>query len=173
MKGLSNGENMKEDSIKEFLTKMAQQNNRCTAAPYFYVIRTSKKVPAYSGCGEFIEYYDPEDPEEIYDSIEGYITKQKEYQEYDDMLEIEKEEFDIKMEDAEYELEKVELNYEWEEKGMFLTETDAKNHLESNYYHYSKDAHTYVKHSWRAPELKTFFQDLFEYFEIEKGNLDL
>ncbi len=164
---------MKEDTIKQFLTKMSEQDNRSTAAPYFYVIRTSKKVPAYSGCGEFIEYYDPEDPEEIYDSIEEYITKQKEYQEYEEMLDVEKEDFDLKMEDIEYELEKVELNHEWEEKGMFLTETDAKEHLRRNYYHYSKDAHTYVKHSWRAPELEEFLKALFEHFEVPKGNLDL
>ena len=162
-----------EQVIKKFLNKIAQQDNRCTAAPYFYVIRTKVKRPAYDGCGEVVEYYDPEDPECTFDSVEDYIQKRKEWSGYDEMLDIEKEEFDEKMESAEYDLEKIESSYEWEEKGMFLTEDDAKSHLKSNHYHYSEDAHTYVKHSWRAPELTKFFRALYAHFEIEKGNLDL
>jgi len=89
------------------------------------------------------------------------------------MSEEEKEFFNDRMENAEYDLEKCDYIDQWEERGMFLTETDAKNHLKANYYHYSEDAHTYVKHSWRAPDLKKFFQALYKYFSLEKGNLDL
>ena len=49
---------------------------------------------------------------------------------------------------------------------MFLTETDAKRHLELNHYHYSPDAHTYVKHVWRAPRTEAFLRALFDYFGI-------
>lgn len=34
---------------------------------------------------------------------------------------------------------------------MFLTEKDAREHLEKNYYHYSDDAHTYCMCAWRSP----------------------
>ena len=51
---------------------------------------------------------------------------------------------------------------------MFLTETDANDHLRRNKHHYSKDAATYVEHAWRAPELEQFLKALLEYFEIRK-----
>jgi len=35
-----------EKFIKEFLQKMASQNNRGTASPYFYVIRDKKTLLA-------------------------------------------------------------------------------------------------------------------------------
>ena len=162
-----------EETIKKFLNKISEQDNRSTAAPYFYVIRTKTQVAAYDGCGEFTEYRDPEDPECSFVSVEEYIEKKKEWSGYDDMLDIEKEEFDLKMESAEYDLVSYDISYEWEERGMFLTETDAKDHLKYNHYHYSEDAHTYVKHSWRAPELQEFFVAMFNHFEIPRGNLDL
>lgn len=159
--------------IGEFLKNMAGQDNRCTAAPYFYVIRTKVKRPTSSGCGDWIEYYDPEDPECTFESYEDYVEKQKEWSEYNEMIEDDKEDFDLKMEKMKYSLGSIEYVNDWAEKGMFLTETDAKRHLEANHYHYSPDAHTYVKHAWRAPELKEFFQALYKYFSLEKGNLDL
>jgi len=64
--------------IGNFLKEMAKQDNRCTAAPYFYVIRT--KVPRLTkdGLGEYSEYYDPKDPECTFNTIEEYIERQKE-----------------------------------------------------------------------------------------------
>lgn len=165
--------NNEESKIKEFLFKMANQDNRATKAPYFYVIRTSVKRPAFSGCGEIVEYYNPEYPEETYESVEEYVKQKKIDYEYDEMTNIEKEEFDKIMIDIEYSLDSIEYTYDWKEEGMFLTEDDAKEHLRRNYYHYSDDAHTYIKHSWRAPELEEFFKSLFEYFKVKKGNLDL
>lgn len=37
---------------------------------------------------------------------------------------------------------------------MFLTQIDAENHLKSNYYHYSEDAHTYAMTAWRSPRVE-------------------
>ena len=36
---------------------------------------------------------------------------------------------------------------------MFLTEKEAREHLEQNHHHYSKDAHTYCMRAWRSPEV--------------------
>ena len=58
----------------------------------------------------------------------------------------------------------------WENKGMFLTEEEAKRHLKQNAYHYSENARTYVEHAWRAPKMQAFFKNLFEYFEVERKN---
>lgn len=48
-------------------------------------------------------------------------------------------------------------------------EEDAERHLRLNHYHYSKNAHTYVDHAWRAPELKQFFEALFKEFNVDQG----
>jgi len=162
-----------KEIIKDFLNNIANQDNRSTAAPYFYVIRSSVEVPAHEGCGDIVKYYDPEDPEDHYESIEDYIELQKEYSEYDDMIPEDKEFFDKKMENAERNLASYEVSLDWRESNMFLTETDAKNHLKSNSHHYSEDAHTYVKHCWRAYEMDDFYVALFNYFGISRGNLDL
>ena len=36
---------------------------------------------------------------------------------------------------------------------MFLTEKEAREHLERNHYNYSEDAHTYCMCAWRTPEV--------------------
>ena len=84
-----------------------------------------------------------------------------------------KREFDESMDFFENRLGKYEVSYEWIEKGMFLTEKDAKDHLRLNHYHYSSDAHTYIKHAWRASDLERFFIELFNHFDIPQGNTDL
>lgn len=40
------------------------------------------------------------------------------------------------------------------ENTMFLTQEDAENHLKSNDYHYSDDAHTYAMTAWRSPRVE-------------------
>lgn len=43
---------------------------------------------------------------------------------------------------------------------MFITKKDAKEHLENNYYHYSKDAHTYAMTAWRSPQVEKLYEIL-------------
>lgn len=45
---------------------------------------------------------------------------------------------------------------------MFLTEKEAREHLERNYYHYSEDAHTYCMVAWRSPEVEKLWKILRE-----------
>lgn len=45
---------------------------------------------------------------------------------------------------------------------MFLTEKEARKHLERNYYHYSEDAHTYCMVAWRSPEVEKLWKILQE-----------
>ena len=45
---------------------------------------------------------------------------------------------------------------------MFLTEKEARKHLERNYYHYSEDAHTYCMVAWRSPEVEKLWKILRE-----------
>lgn len=45
---------------------------------------------------------------------------------------------------------------------MFLTEKEAREHLERNHYHYSEDAHTYCMVAWRSPEVEKLWKILRE-----------
>lgn len=45
---------------------------------------------------------------------------------------------------------------------MFLTEKEAREHLERNYYHYSEDAHTYCMCAWRSPDVEKLWKILRE-----------
>jgi hypothetical protein len=149
-----------EENIKNFLTKMKTQDNRSTAFPYFYVIRSSKLVitdPDY--ITDEIKYYHPDYDDLTWNTEEEFID----YLRYGLSEEAYEESYiDLELKN----LKKIYFVKIWEEHGMFLTEDDAKNHLESNYYHYSSDAHTYVKHSWRAPEMTEFLKNLMIYFKI-------
>ena len=142
----------KED-IKKFLQQMKDQDNRSTAFPYFYVIRTEKEVDCNVDNADETKVYWQGDTYDSMEEVEKYC-QEAEYSE--------EETRDALREATEYGVRKV-----WQKKGMFLTETDAENHLKRNHYHYSSNAHTYVDHAWRAPELEGFFKNLFEYFEVK------
>lgn len=146
------------DQIKEFLQQMADQDNRSTATPIYYVIRTEVEDPAPVENCDYTRWYLEDESYESLEELEfslnegGYSVEEIK---------------ELKREAQEYGIRK-----RWSERGMFLTETDAKDHLKLNYYHYSSNAHTYVHHAWRAPELAEFFTNLFAHFEIKKTTND-
>lgn len=140
-----NNEN-NEKIIKNFLEEMSKQYPRGTAFPYYYVIIDYRLISAANGCGNFVEYISKDC---------DYSYSEKEYKQELKEGNIEPGDFcEIYMQEIEF------------EKGMFLTESDAQNHLEANRHHYSKKAHTYVKHCFRATELIQFLTILFEYFDV-------
>jgi hypothetical protein len=145
---------MNEQHIKEFLTKMRAQDNRATAFPFYYVIRTEVEDMAPVENCDYTRWYWQDSSYESLEAIEKYC-KENDY--------TEKEISTAKREAQEYGVKK-----RWDKRGMFLTETDAINHLKLNYYHYSHNAHNFVEHAWRAPELSEFFNNLFEYFQIQE-----
>lgn len=133
--------------IQDFLRKMREQDRRGTADPYFYVIRTKITEPApLENCDESRFYW----RDETYESKEEIRETCKECDLVFDVIENEITEYGIR--------------FRWDKRGMFLTEDDAKAHLRLNHYHYSPDAHTYVEHAWRAPQLERFFKALHAHF---------
>jgi hypothetical protein len=141
-------------TIVKFLEAMSTQDNRATAFPIYYVIRTSGWHPTVDGCGDRVRYVNIEEHHDIID---------------EDAYEALPEEDEPLNEDgvtkADYEArDEIKM---WSEECMFLTETDAERHLKLNSYHYSRDAHTYVKHIWRAVELTEFLLALFHFFGVE------
>lgn len=144
---------MTEEVIKTFLTKMATQDNRSTAHPFFYVIRTKVEDHAPIENCDRTRFYWQDSSYDSLDEISGYCKKM----DYSD----------IETQQAIAEAQEYGIKDRWVNRGMFLTEDDAESHLKLNHYHYSPDAHSYVEHAWRAPELSGFFKALFEYFNIE------
>ena len=145
-----------EQIVRTFLEQMLGQDNRATALPIFYVIRSEVEKQADPRNCDVVKFYQP-DWDQSYNSKEEF-EKDMDKEGIDD----DKEREYLLNQLAEYGIRK-----EWEEHGMFLTEQDAEGYLKSNHYHYSNNAHTYVKHAWRAPYLKEFFEALFAHFGYE------
>lgn len=49
------------------------------------------------------------------------------------------------------------------ENTMFLTKSEAKQHIKSNHYHYTDEAHTYAMTAWRAPKVEKLLKILSEF----------
>jgi hypothetical protein len=49
------------------------------------------------------------------------------------------------------------------ENTMFLTKSEAKQHIKSNHYHYTDEAHTYAMTAWRAPKVERLLKILSEF----------
>jgi len=148
-----------DEVIRDFLKAMSTQNNRGTAFPIYYVIRTAEWVITEEGYGDDRVTYVEKD------CYENTITQE----EWEKLPEYEED----AVEDADGNTlcqESFKAFYEkkiWREHDVFLTETDAEWSLKANSHHYSKDAHTYVKCAGRAPELKEFLLALFHRYGIE------
>jgi hypothetical protein len=156
------GKEKHKEIIKLFLEQMTTQDHRGTAFPIYYVIRTSEIQYTNADMADDVRYLDLESGEvEEFSSVKEAIAKFKEYEYTPDEIKSSLEN-----------LTRVGVTKVWTDRGMFLTESDADAHLKRNHYHYSEDAHTYVRHAWRAPELKEFLISLFEYFDVtrDKGN---
>lgn len=136
--------------IKDFLTEYKNQDNRGTCFPIYYTIADYETLFFPDSDGEPFFY----DGEEVLD-----------YKEYKATDDITLEEFK-KMPEVFYGQKKETIV----RKGIFLTESDAEEHLKNNKHHYSAKAHTYVCHAWRAPKLAAFLEALMAFFEIEGGD---
>ncbi len=151
-----------KETIVKFLTAMSTQDNRCTAFPIYYVIRDARWVITeedYVIGDSRIVYVNKQDYEDIITEDEHGKLAEK----YDDVSEEDR----LNGVCSQEEYRRFCEVCVWQDHGMFLTQTDAEKHLKLNAYHYSEDAHTYVKHAWRAPELEEFLLALFEYFGVE------
>ncbi len=152
--------------LREFMHEVNTQDCRGTARPFYYVIRTAIFVASYhEDEGDRFVWVRKDDGETITaDNIEQAI---KEYHEY--MLDDDEVLSDSEIEEIlESDFERYAEKKEWAEHGCFFTESDANQHLKANHYHYSSDAHTYVKHCWRAPAMEKFFEAL-NVIVAEKG----
>ena len=156
--------------LKRLQLEMNTQDTTGTADPRFWIIKGSERV------------INNEDPDELCLQVDGstVTSTTEETVKYlnDNILpgnNIDRENCRIEtgytqdfeltyMEDGEevYEdLSTQEVN-EFLTNTMFLTEKEAREHLERNHYHYSEDAHTYCMCAWRSPEVEKLWKILRE-----------
>ncbi len=146
----------------ELATEMTTQNMRGTRMPHMFQIRDWKKVYdaelngnvriyldrsngiEVEGIDQLIDYLNEGDCEFVEEEIREMWTNQ-EINMFDDELKDWIEEHVPELEEYSYSLEPEYTN-------CFLTAKAAQAHLESNHYHYHKNADVYLNHAWRNPE---------------------
>jgi hypothetical protein len=150
------------DEMYAKLVEMTTQDPRGTRMPHLFQIRDWKKVYDAEMNGNNSIWLDRGNGIEI-ETVEDLIDYLKnddiEFDEaeikkmwdswqdrmFDDDLKDWLEENNIELEEYSYSLEPVYTN-------CFLTAKAAQAHLESNHYHYHKNADVYLNHAWRNPE---------------------
>ncbi len=184
----------------EFLTKLAntiaKQDNRCTAAPYFYVVKT----PEWKICADGYGYGDTKtvklcreddtqewelDDKEKY--IRQYIDDRARLSMPDELLtddsdEALKEEWaDYNEEQSKYraraagkweDLEEVQLHLVDDlEDNVFFTFEGYQEHVRQNKHNMGRGEgfHSYVKHAYRNPEMESLWKAIQE-FKTKEGN---
>lgn len=141
----------------ELATEMSTQDPRGTRMPHIFQIRDWKRVYDWNLNGDV--------PCWIYNdgdfSVIETLQDLKEHLKYHGIEE--PENLDELWEDEDFEMQYwieencedlTECSYSMEPvyKNAFLTAKAAQEHLDSNYYHYHKDADVYLNHAWRNQE---------------------
>ena len=175
---------MTRKDVLEFLSDLQQelktQEIDSQAAPRFWVVRQYEKQVTHSDFsdgqlvvifdGDYVEFDDEHDMNDFIEFMKenheeewNYIETHNSFKNMSDIIEI------LELENFEsltftiYDYKKVAVI---KENTMFLTKQEAKEHIEANYYHYNKSAHTYAMTAWRAPKVERLLK-LLETFDFK------
>ncbi len=140
---------------------MAEQDNRGTAQPYFYVIMNKKHRvidPRYYTPEEYCVYDEHGNRYECA-SVEEYISiRLQEYEdEIGDLDEGTKAELTLQAEQEFESEETVAGRYDFQQytdAGIFWTEFECHEWIRRNKHHLYEGAHSYVKYGWRNYEME-------------------
>jgi hypothetical protein len=159
------------DALVEISTNINNQDNRCTASPYFYQVQTKKEVAAYEGCGTEVWYNSDlcktlkteEDIKEyiIEDMLDNmdpeYSTDEANILAEEDYLGL--TEYDITEYLEEHNFNKYDVQEENVYENMFFTEKACDQHIKINK-HNMNEPRSYVQHAYRNPELEVVIKFL-------------
>lgn len=158
-----------KNELKRPAKKYFEQDNCGTAYPIYFVIRDVGYAASYhfEDGDRFVAIYDYEELESA-ESLPKLLKKLKDH-EYEFNF---PEYFDFDttgdwwlsdLSQANEGLLDIYSQKEtWKESNMFLFKDEADQHLKDNAHHYSKQAHVYCKHGWRAPKTKQLLELLKE-----------
>lgn len=156
--------------MQEFIKEYFEQDNCGTAYPIYFVIRDMDWQASYhfEDGDRFVFIYDTH----THSTGNGLEELFREIQKDDEIQFPEDFDFDWLDEDSIEEIDKANGGHgfmavysekrHWKESNMFLLKSEADEHLKANHYHYSKEAHVYCKHAWRAPKTEAFLNSLKE-----------
>ena len=165
--------------LKELQEELRSQDDDYQASPRYWTIGDYEMVACPEGCEESYEVYLPNG--DYNGDLDNFLDSLKD-DELNDMTEEAQEEFaeigcDVsaiewiqKYQDEDAYLIPVREQHKVHPNTMFLTKAEAKQHLKSNHYHYSKKAHTYAMTAWRAPKVERLLKILenFNWDDITK-----
>lgn len=147
------------DFVQQLVRTIKAQDNRATAAPYFYVIQERATVIMRDGHGDEKRWFD-------WDAVESYTREEliaEDREEHDDGLD--DEERFARAEESRN-LEQYDVKKEWVDcpgaSNVFLTEEAYHAHMEINGHNFRNEARSYVKHAFRNKEMGALFKLLEE-----------
>lgn len=124
---------------RSLVSEIEGQDNRCTASPYFYVIRDKEVRAVPDGCGDEKRYYWDGDQYTVAEVLEHFPGK--------DIDQVLHENSDIWAMDVNV------VRFTPENHNVFLTEKACRQHLDQNRHHFT-DPSDYVRHAFRNPEME-------------------
>ena len=135
-------ENISE--IKEFVENYINQDNRCTAWPYAYVVQKRVERAAYNDEGQ-VAYFDHQYAENIKsEDLEDYL----------------RDWYQITDGEVPEHIQKYYFTYEWEDVQWFFKEDGAQDYLDNDAHNLGK-TRFYVKHFRRNSEAEFILRALF------------
>lgn len=149
------------DQLMELATEYMTQDNRITAKPYLFQLRTTHQVAAYEGCGEEI-WIDDEGDEWTDEERIGLINsfQKGKYGDnaplYDDLDDWDR---DGVMSDMGH--RKVCITKEHRYENGFFTAKGCEEHIRINGHNLNHPVDTYLTHAFRNAEMD-LMADLFE-----------
>lgn len=166
--------------LKDLQEELNTQENDYQASPIFWVVRQYEKRIIHEDFADGYVYFHNDGESIEFETIEELREFVKEsYECYDNLSDI----IDLtENEDDLYSIFETITSY-FNENGyfgfypiekipviqpntMFLTKQEAKDHIESNYYHYNDTVHTYAMTAWRAPKVERLL-DILHRFDWE------
>lgn len=171
--------------LKELQKQMQYEDkndNDIQASPRFWVVGDYKWIRTSDDNAQRYSVHLP-DAAEVYEVNEFIEDTKEDYdlssEALDEILEIECEisalEWIQKYIDSGAYLIPEEKVHFIRQNTMFLTKAEAKQHIEGNKHHYTREAHTYAMTAWRAPTVGKLLNILmnFDWNSVERQYCDV
>ena len=160
------------DTLHATFTEIATQDNRATAAPYYYQIQDEEEIEVAPSDADHHTYSLAD--EDIYgapsiDEVKKTWLENRGVASEEELDANEKATYN----EIAHAVTKRGIRKVKQHSRLFFTEREAKEHLAANKHHYSHGAITYVSHAWRAPEVAAVWKAMFGLLKIDKGNCSL
>lgn len=148
------------NSLIELSKEMLSQDNRATAMPHMFQIRTDEEIPAHDGCGESIWIENNGEIELRSDEDEKDYIIQFEAELFNDEMIVQKtakveamSEYEISSWLEKHDFRQIEVSISHKYANTFFTAKACDDHIKRNHYHYNNPV-SYLNHALRNPEME-------------------